>query len=55
METRWGNLIIKITIWLAAEVFLTAIGIDDIADYSEFLIHRESQFAHQNKVQIIVS
>ena len=27
----------KMVVWLAAEIFLTSIGTDDLADYSEFI------------------
>jgi hypothetical protein len=35
------NTLIKITAWLAAEIILNLIGIDDLADYGEFI--RESK------------
>lgn len=48
---KWKTLLTQITIWLALEVLLTAIGLDDIADYSEFLIHRTSGFySHVQRV-----
>ncbi|MGB3691182.1 MAG: hypothetical protein WA865_18805 [Spirulinaceae cyanobacterium] len=28
-------------IWLAAEIFLNLIGIDDLADYSEFIFEKD--------------
>ena len=31
------NLSLKLGVWLAAEVWLNIIGLDDIADYSEFI------------------
>jgi hypothetical protein len=35
-QLRWRKLIVQTTLWLVAEVLLTSIGTDDLADYSEF-------------------
>ena len=37
MKVRWKIFLGRIAIWLAAEIFLTCLGLDDLADYSEFL------------------
>ena len=34
----WQNLILKISFWLLIEVIFNLIGIDELADYSEFLL-----------------
>lgn len=41
MKIKWKKLWLKIIIWLGAEILLTAIGLDDLADYSEFLGHQK--------------
>ncbi len=33
----WSKLILKTAIWLGAELALTCLGLDDLADYSEFV------------------
>jgi hypothetical protein len=38
MKVQWKQIIIKGIVWLAAETLLTLIGLDELADYSEFLI-----------------
>lgn len=38
MNTNWQKLITKIFVWLLLEAVLSLIGIDDLADYSEFLM-----------------
>ncbi len=43
MKIRWKVLLVKITVWLIAEILLTCLGLDDFADYSEFL--NEKRFA----------
>ncbi|MGK7878134.1 MAG: hypothetical protein AB4426_33955 [Xenococcaceae cyanobacterium] len=40
MQLKWKKLIAKIVIWLAAEILLNLVGIDDFADYSEFIFER---------------
>ncbi|MBO9997808.1 MAG: hypothetical protein J7641_02180 [Cyanobacteria bacterium SID2] len=40
MNVRWKVFILKSTLWLASEVVLTIAGMDDLADYSEFVFER---------------
>ena len=37
MKIQWKKLWVKIILWLGAEIVLTSIGLDNLADYSEFL------------------
>ncbi len=37
MRFSGKNLRTKIIVWLAAEILLTSLGTDDLADYSEFI------------------
>ena len=37
MKTQWQKLFVKTTVWLAAEIILNLIGLDNLADYSEFI------------------
>ncbi|MBV6627832.1 MAG: hypothetical protein KI793_33740 [Rivularia sp. (in: Bacteria)] len=37
MNVRWQKLFVKTSFWLATEILLNLIGIDDLADYSEFV------------------
>ncbi len=46
MEIRWRKLLLKLTIWLVIEIVLNLMGLDDIADYSEFL------FTHSNTATV---
>jgi hypothetical protein len=36
----WKKLLLRITIWLAIEISFTFLGIDDLADYVEFVDDR---------------
>ncbi|MGD1921660.1 MAG: hypothetical protein ACFCAD_23860 [Pleurocapsa sp.] len=42
VRVKWKVLCGKTLIWLAAEILLCLVGMDDIADYSEFLFDRHS-------------
>lgn len=37
-----NKLFLKIIIWLVAEILLNFLGIDDLADYSEFVFEKNS-------------
>ena len=41
MKIQWQKLWFKIILWLGAEILLTLIGLDDLADYSEFLCQQQ--------------
>ena len=37
MQIKWKYLLAKIFVWLMSEIILTFLGIDNLADYSEFI------------------
>lgn len=41
MKTLWQRPLAKITIWLATEMLLTCVGLDNIADCGEFVFGQE--------------
>lgn len=34
---RWGKLLAKTAVWASAEIVLNVVGLDTVADYTEFL------------------
>ncbi|MGD1861877.1 MAG: hypothetical protein ACFB0E_18135 [Leptolyngbyaceae cyanobacterium] len=36
MQIRWKRLLLQFILWLSAEVILTSMGLDDLADYGEY-------------------
>lgn len=40
MQVQWDKLIVKLAVWLAMEVILSVIGLDDLADYGEYIFRR---------------
>lgn len=42
MRVKWKTLIVKITGWILLEFLLNLLGLDQFANYSEFLSHHRS-------------
>ena len=42
MEIRWKILLTKTLVWLSVEIVLNFIGLDTIADYSEFVFNKHT-------------
>jgi hypothetical protein len=42
MRVRWKTLLIQSSIWLVSEILLTLVGLDDLADYGEFIFQKYS-------------
>lgn len=42
MEIRWNKLLTNIFIWALAEITLNFIGLDTLADYSEFIFDKNT-------------
>ena len=41
MNVRWKKLLLTTTFWLATEIWFNFLGIDEIADYSEFIFKQQ--------------
>ena len=39
-NVRWKKLIFRVSVWLTLELFFDRVGLDTIADYSEFVFER---------------
>ncbi len=50
MKIQWQKLVVKIFFWLLVEVVFSLIGIDDLADYSEFLLMPKTTVSRQVKM-----
>ena len=40
MNAQWKKGLLRTFVWVAAEILLNCVGIDDLADYSEFIFER---------------
>ncbi|HBE19312.1 MAG TPA: hypothetical protein DEG17_14445 [Cyanobacteria bacterium UBA11149] len=41
MKMEWKKICVKTAIWLATEILLNLLGLDNLADYSEFIFEKE--------------
>ncbi len=39
MQVKWKTLIAKVAVWIVLELILNLLGLDQLANYSEFLFH----------------
>lgn len=46
MRMKWNVLITKLAVWLLLELTLNLLGLDQLADYSEFLFQPRSLSVH---------
>jgi hypothetical protein len=42
MRMKWKTLIAKVAVWILLELILNFLGLDNLADYSEFLFQTRS-------------
>jgi hypothetical protein len=55
MKKQWERQMIKLTVWVFTEVLLNLVGLDNLADYSEFLgDRREITLLPNGMVQAVV-
>ncbi len=49
MKVIWKQSLHRIIIWLAAEIILNCVGLDNLADFSEFVFERNTIDLFKNK------
>lgn len=55
MKMQLKKIWVKATFWLVTEIILNLLGLDSLADYSEFLFEQEIALSkHQPQIAIIV-
>ena len=42
MCLRWNKLLLNVALWLTAEITLTYLGLDTVADFGEFVLLAET-------------
>lgn len=45
MKTKWQKVWVKAIAWLVVEIVLNVLGLDNLADYSEFIFETEVAIA----------
>jgi hypothetical protein len=54
MNTQWQKILVKITFWLILEILLNLLGLDSLADYSEFLFEGHSMAGNNYTSQVTI-
>lgn len=55
MKMQWQGIWLKAAFWLLTEIILNLVGLDNLADYSEFLFEQEVTIAlHQPQIAVVV-
>jgi hypothetical protein len=55
MKMQWQRIWLKATFWLLTEILLNLLGLDNLADYSEFLFEQEVAIAlRQPQMAVVV-
>ena len=49
---RWKFTLSRLVVWLMAELILSMLGMDDLADYSEFLLEKSSPVLAVQKIVV---
>lgn len=52
MQVKWKKLIVKITTWLFVEILLNFLGLDTLADYSEFIFTKHLVNSEQSNEMV---
>lgn len=56
VQVQWKKVLVKTVVWLAAEIILNSLGLDELADYSEFIYEQELQaFGHYHRQTIVTN
>ncbi len=55
MKLEWKKVLVKTTVWLAAEIVLNLVGLDNLADYSEFIYEQDvTTLGHLHQPTIVM-
>lgn len=55
MKMQWQRIWLKAAFWLLTEIILNLVGLDNLADYSEFLFEQEVAIAlYQPPIAVVV-
>jgi hypothetical protein len=55
MRVHWKTMLPRATVWLMTEAMLSLLGLDSIADYSEFLLKKESLLRTDPIIQLTMT
>ena len=53
MNLKWKKLLVNLSVWLVAEIILTVLGLDNLADYSEFVFQSQTLASVQESIAMV--
>lgn len=51
-QIKWSKLAAKLTVWVASELLLGWTGLDNLADYGEFILGESALYQSQYQPQV---
>ncbi|MEW5859024.1 MAG: hypothetical protein AB1861_16835 [Cyanobacteriota bacterium] len=45
MKAQWKRVFVKTTVWLITEIILNLLGLDNLADYNDFILEQKKIMA----------
>ncbi len=55
MQLKWKTFVFKTMFWMMGEILLNLLGLDNVADYSEFLFGQELELLKKNNRTVKLS
>ncbi len=55
MNLKWKTFVYKTAFWMTGEILLNILGLDNVADYSEFLFGHELELSKKNNRTVKLS
>jgi len=47
MTIKWNKLFLKCSVWITLEIIFTLLGVDDVIDYSEYILETKRNYVYQ--------
>lgn len=55
MRIQWKQIVVKITFWLIVEIILNLLGLDNLADYSEFVFEGKTLTRNNPMCEVVLA
>lgn len=55
MQAQWQKILVKLTFWLIIEILLNLLGLDSLADYSEFLFEGKAIAVKSYTTEVVIA
>lgn len=55
MQAQWQKILVKLTFWLLIEILLNILGLDSLADYSEFVFEGRAIAVSSHPTEVVIA